>query len=101
MSYLLVSSTVVHQGKEDFWTDFFSLIDVHVNDPSSYYIEDDVVPGKVVLMSKRYLQENCDHITSGMMGVHFSHDAIFIGVTKEGETMKDRLLQGIDSVQPT
>uniref|UniRef100_A0A7S4QUY7 Alpha 1,4-glycosyltransferase domain-containing protein n=1 Tax=Ditylum brightwellii TaxID=49249 RepID=A0A7S4QUY7_9STRA len=90
MSHLLVSNAAVHQGKEEFWTDFFSLIDVHVIDPDSYYIEDAVVPGQVVLTGKRYSQEDCDRITSGKMGAHFSHSAIFNGVTEEGETMEDR-----------
>uniref|UniRef100_A0A7S2EBM3 Uncharacterized protein n=1 Tax=Ditylum brightwellii TaxID=49249 RepID=A0A7S2EBM3_9STRA len=88
MAHAIYQDAIVHRN-EDFWSDFFSFIDLDKERPGLYEIEDAVVPGRKVLTGHHWGPADCK-ITDGKLAVHFAHDAIARGQTREGETLADR-----------
>mmetsp|Transcript_13596 Transcript_13596/g.19002 ORF Transcript_13596/g.19002 Transcript_13596/m.19002 type:complete len:343 (-) Transcript_13596:135-1163(-) len=89
MANTLIHNTITHRSNKNFWSDFFALIDVYQDNPKSYNIVDGVLPGKRVLTGTKWGKKECQ-MTEKKIAVHFSHDSIVMGVSREGETALDR-----------
>eukprot|EP00565_Helicotheca_tamesis_P006580 CAMPEP_0185736310 /NCGR_PEP_ID=MMETSP1171-20130828/27498_1 /TAXON_ID=374046 /ORGANISM="Helicotheca tamensis, Strain CCMP826" /LENGTH=339 /DNA_ID=CAMNT_0028406871 /DNA_START=120 /DNA_END=1136 /DNA_ORIENTATION=+ len=88
VAHLLYESALEHR-EADHWSDFFAFIEIDDTRHGQYIIEDAVLQGRRALTGRLWKEEDCT-VTQGKIAVHFAHDAIIRGNTRDDEVIADR-----------